>query len=491
MPRPTADEGINPYEIRVGVSVPRLKGMNRHDDPAAIEPNAHHLLVNTRMDGGEITDRPGSSLEYDSQQTACITGMIEFDDPGVGFWVTDAQKFNSPTDQKYLGNFNEENSTPYVRYNDKDDQEPPFISGDLYESAYDAGYNNIVPWNSVVNFRRKWLRLGQRQVVDEDDPSQTIAYVHLWEMAFPQQPGDAGPVGFNAYLDIENRNDNPDMKVASFATTFERLDDDQSGDVRIGELLYIGTNEGKVLVWDGATLQESLDMGGTNDYWVRLGSWPGGIFAVGSNNSGSAVAYVLPDGATSWSSVTLPTSDFFCTAMLSFLGKLYIFEAVNAGNAGRVFVYDGESSLPAYVHEWNYTDPTHYTSSAGLPFIYRKNLYVVTLRQDGAQLRWDLYRRVSDSNWTMELELNWRQDFAANVDWVIVANQRIIMGGLVIEKDVGQAGAGTGATNYLIWEVNTSFWAHQILYESYPDNISVGYDAFIVSPVQELDSEEV
>jgi hypothetical protein len=88
MPRAQSDEGIKPYEIRPGVSVARFKGMNRSEDPAGMPANAHHLLVNARLGGGEITERPGSTESEDSGSSICIRGIIETGarQPAANLW---------------------------------------------------------------------------------------------------------------------------------------------------------------------------------------------------------------------------------------------------------------------------------------------------------------------------------------------------------------------------------------------------------------------
>ena len=89
MPRREADQGLKPYEIRPGVSIQRFKGMNRNQDPAGMPANAHHLLVNVRMAGGEILERPGSTLEFDSLSASCITGLLEtgIGTPSAALWT--------------------------------------------------------------------------------------------------------------------------------------------------------------------------------------------------------------------------------------------------------------------------------------------------------------------------------------------------------------------------------------------------------------------
>jgi hypothetical protein len=88
MPRRQADEDLKPYELRPGVSIPRLMGMNRHDDPAGMPANAHHLIINGRMSGGEINERPGSTEENDSLSGDCITALLETGEaqPAAALW---------------------------------------------------------------------------------------------------------------------------------------------------------------------------------------------------------------------------------------------------------------------------------------------------------------------------------------------------------------------------------------------------------------------
>jgi hypothetical protein len=511
VPRKEADDGLKPYEVRTGIGIPNLQGMNRHDDPAAMKANQHHLLVNVRLDGAEITDRPGSSTHENTGWPGCITGMIEVAEGGIGFWVTPCQRNygagqSTEEDDNVMGNFNEEGTEPFLRYNDEGGSDPPWnIGSAIYDVDYTPTYQNAKPWQSIIYFRRKYLQLGTRFVPLEGNPSSSDLWQNLWVLDFPDKEYPDGPVGYESYLDLFSYTGQPDREVTCLTTTFERNDDQVTAEVRIGELLYIGTNHGIVYVWDGATLIQSLDMGSPNDFIVRLATWPGGVFAVGSNGTdssvGTAKAYVLPSGASSWTQVTLPATDFRCVSMESFDGKLYIFDMEPVSGSAytrgsRLDIFDGETTLPAYSYEFPYTSSSECIPSVGLPFRYRNQLYAVGRRISSPQNHTDLYRRNSDTSWSFVMELNWAQDFAQDIHWVQVISQRIIMAGLFNEKNIGQP--ADGQSRYIIFEIVP--WSSQrIMYYAGPDatpgaeydTTFTGNQAIVVSPSQELDDEEV
>lgn len=80
--RRAPDQGIKPFEFRVGVGgLPTLGGMFRGGDPATTPPHKFHLLVNMRKRPAGLITRPGLTLEFNTGVEECINGLTE--DPGL------------------------------------------------------------------------------------------------------------------------------------------------------------------------------------------------------------------------------------------------------------------------------------------------------------------------------------------------------------------------------------------------------------------------
>jgi hypothetical protein len=76
MPRRTPDEGVKPFEFRVGIGgLPTLGGIFRAGDPATIPPYKHHLIVNMRITPSGMIVRPGFETIVDTGVDECIDGL--------------------------------------------------------------------------------------------------------------------------------------------------------------------------------------------------------------------------------------------------------------------------------------------------------------------------------------------------------------------------------------------------------------------------------
>lgn len=76
MARRTPDQGVKPFEFRVGVGgLPTLGGIFRAGDPATIPPFKHHLVVNMRITPSGMIVRPGFETIVDTGVEECIDGL--------------------------------------------------------------------------------------------------------------------------------------------------------------------------------------------------------------------------------------------------------------------------------------------------------------------------------------------------------------------------------------------------------------------------------
>ena len=430
MPRPQADEGLKPYEIRPGIAIPRLKGMNRNDDPAGMPPNAHHLLVNARIEGGEIRNRAGSSEEEDSGNAFCITGMIEITDVGVGLWIFQGSLASGVGTQ--LGNFNEQ-ASPAMTYH------IPINVGSFIPCRRNPFFDNDRSWETLVRYRKKMLNVGLRNAPNEQDESTTDQRVSLFEIGFPVEEGEEA--SSRLYLDLTLDNVADPADVRSMCTRMTRIVDVQSGDDALQEQLLIGTANGRILSYDGSTLTEELDLGA--NYSMRLITHNGiGVFAIGSDGAGTAVCRYQAEPGAPWDTITLPAADMHVTDLRSWGGKVYVCDIDTAGTptrGARIYVWNGEASLGAHDFEFPWTSTIDGRSKAGLFFEYRGSLHAVAVWFSGFSVReWYIWRRDNDSSWTDRFPsnpINMQSDYEADVNWFIVTGSRVIWGGMEEEEE--------------------------------------------------------
>lgn len=92
MPQPDGQElGVrSPFNIRVGLDVPRFRGMNRQSDAGAIGDDQFWLIQNARIDGTGIKNRPGLSALFTEALSGCVYGIFDdlnpADDGNAIFW---------------------------------------------------------------------------------------------------------------------------------------------------------------------------------------------------------------------------------------------------------------------------------------------------------------------------------------------------------------------------------------------------------------------
>jgi hypothetical protein len=475
VPRPQADEGLKPYEIRTGVAVPRLKGMNRHDDPAGMPANAHHLLVNVRLDGGEIIDRSGSTEEEDTGSAYCITGMIEIDDVGVGLWIFQGSLQADPT---WIGNFNEQ-ASPDITYH-------IYADGTEFISCLkNQIWANSVAWETLVRFRKKILAAGERSAPLESDEGTNTLRKCLFELDLSTEEGKEASRRLLLDLNIDNTTD--PLTVRSMVTRLTRETDAQTGESFLQEELLIGTSEGKIFRYDGTSLVEELDLG--DDYSLRLVTHNGiGVFAIGSTGTAAVARYQSAPGG-SWATVTLPDADLHVTDLFSWGGKVFVTDNEVGGGftrGPRIYAYTGGASLGAHVFEFPWTSSLDGYRYAGTFFEYRGSLNVLAVESTGLGpiLEWYIWRRDSDSSWTDRFPgspIEQWSDYESEVNWLIVTGGRVIFGGDHADK------------GHAIQEVSMAYGNTTILHQAAAeDSEQISTQALVHSPDDtSLDQEEV
>ncbi len=461
MPRKTPDVGVEPFEVRPGLGFKYFRGMNRSADPGRIPLNQFHLLSNVRLTPSDMVDRPGVVSDHVSGDACCITGMIEVNETGIGFWYTPAEKTRDDSiggaiDQKLLGNLNEQRTPLVIRYNDQETavREPPRVpdnpagtlpvNPDGFANASSTSsqiektteYNANIDggWSSLFKYRQRLMQIGSRERQKQDDESATETVVCIWEVKLPEEDeppveGVAQVANYELYQDLWVTES--DIEINHVVSVFGRNDDQLSGDERINEVLFIARRDGKVYSFDGTTLRLEVDFG--TDTRLRLGVFNEmGIFAIGSefpDGAGGASAKFLSEVGGTWVAVTLPETEMLVTDLIPWNGSIYISAKPNAttGNTEpRIYRYTGTTTLAAFIEEL----PVGYVA-AGHFFSYRGALYVTGKEVVGPADVWHFFQRVSDGTWT-ELPNNvmFNQDFDAAVHWILVTAQRVIVGGL-------------------------------------------------------------
>lgn len=462
MPRRTPDVGVNTFEVRPGMQVERLRGVNRSADPASVPLDQFHLLANVRLTPAGMIDRPGLKTDSQSSESGCIPGMIEVKETGVGLWVTPSYGGAALTypGTMQLANFNEEKTASlvgqdYDQYADREDQradfrrygyqelnDPPLLTSGgagtvRFPQARVGAYLDPAPqsrlpgegsatidglWTSLLKYRKRFLQVGTRQTEDPEDESSSIFYECLWSLSLPEKE-EKIEVGYQVYEDLWRISALDDGRITSIAQVFGRFDDPVTGEEGIQEYLYFGRSDGKVYSFDGTTVQEEYDFGVAVS--VRVSTWNKmGILAVANNQT--AHRFIEGPGAA-WQAVT-SSAALIPNDMADWGGKVYLVtsEEPNA----RVWTFDQSLltispvfSLPARAVPGSPDQPGLFFSRAG-------NLYFVQVDRSAFNWTWEVYRRVTDVNWVTNGQINFAQDFLGLIDWVLVTGAgRVLFGG--------------------------------------------------------------
>lgn len=73
-----AERGIrSPLSVRVGIDLPKFRGQNEQQDPAAINDDQFQRLENVRLDGTAIKPRPGLAALLDEEMDGCVIGLFD------------------------------------------------------------------------------------------------------------------------------------------------------------------------------------------------------------------------------------------------------------------------------------------------------------------------------------------------------------------------------------------------------------------------------
>src|SRR5690242_5050659 len=85
--------GFKRFEFRSGLGGAKWGGMYTEGDPAANPPFRPRMLLNARIVGGEVRERPGLSKVNSSaihSSSACIRNLVPFESPSKKLWVLGA-----------------------------------------------------------------------------------------------------------------------------------------------------------------------------------------------------------------------------------------------------------------------------------------------------------------------------------------------------------------------------------------------------------------
>jgi hypothetical protein len=459
MPRRTPDQGVGPFEIRPGAEFKRLRGMNRSADPSSIPDDQFHLLTNVRLTPAGMIDRPGLLFpEHEAEEEGCITGMVEIDEVGVGLWLTPTSPTPNFPDGGILANWNETKSGLY--------ENPAGTTGPQRNEFRTYNYGTAPPpspgavevpfprWGytvlkgsyvALIKYRKRLLHLGTRTRLDPEnpndlDPGAIQTWACLWEVKLPDDE-EAPLADYDLYQDLWQITDFSEEGEAArdMVTVFARADDPVTGQEQIAEHLFISRHDGKVFDFDGTTVQESLDVG--SPHQLRLCTVNEiGVYAIGTDvGDTSTVAYHLDAVGGTWTPRTAPyvlnVNDLY-----SFAGRVFIIssEPSGAGWLGpRIFTAVGGGD-PTFQYEWSGGE-----TSGGLFFSRVGRLFAVLFDPATPMGHWYIWRETGGgdgTNWFQyPNEINWFQDFGANIYWVLVtAKGRTFFGGNWIEKDIGQ-----------------------------------------------------
>jgi hypothetical protein len=402
MPQRSPDSGVQPFELRTGLTIGRLRGMNRLADPASTPPNQYHLLTNVRLTANGMRDRAGLATVHDSGNAECITALIELPD-AIGSLIELAVDYTgmAPPDPRRIGVFDEEAADPYQLVFD----EAAYAGSiELYPGTV-APPPSRGPWQTAILFRGKWLGFGKW--VDAAAVEQEV----LLQINVPSQPGEAINLSVHAIIAPSAAS----QLIVSAVVRTERLGGE------LVDVLYMGTSDGRILRYDGTTVNtEMTAIVGASDFVVRLCVVGGhGLFATSTPPAGNASTdahasfQATPGGA--WTSVTVP-SGLDPSGLIAYRQGAYAF------SGQKVYYFD-----PGAV---DFTEVFTFSASAAiLPFVHAGTLWVVT--KDGGD--YALTKRIADDDWT---EAVWALD--GRPYWVLVLSGRVIFGeGVVVESGLG------------------------------------------------------
>lgn len=352
MPQRSPDDGIQPFELRTGLAIGRLRGMNRQADPASTPANQFHLLTNVRLTPNGLRERPGLSEQFDTGVETCITALFELEQ-NVGLLLELGVDYSPApwSDARRIGVLDEQaTAAPFRLVFDG-----PALGMDLYPAAPVPLPPNREAWMTAIRFRGRWLALGTW--LDWDNVAQDV----LFEVHIPTVTDEQTSLSVYAKLAPTGAK----QLVMSMVVRTER---NVLGELE--DILYLGTSDGQILRYDGATLSVELAAPtGAEAFVVRLCVVAGlGILALMTPGTGDASTDAFarwqasPGGA--WSTVTVPTG-LDPTGLIAYGVGAYVFDAT-----GDVYLFDPNGTP-------QFDDIATLTSAGFLPFVYNGALWVV------------------------------------------------------------------------------------------------------------------
>ena len=352
MPQRSPDDGLQPFELRTGLNIGRLRGMNRQADPASTPPNQFHLLTTVRLTPNGLRERPGLAEEVDTESAACITALFELE-PNVGILLELGVDYSPApwSDDRRIGVLDEQgDAVPFRLVFDG-----PALGMSLYPPAPVPLPPTRGAWMTAVRFRGRWLALGTW--LDWDGVEQDV----LFEVHIPTKPDEQTSLSVHTKLAPTGAT----QLVMSMVVRTER-----NALAELEDILYLGTSDGRILRWDGATLEVELAAPtGAEAFVTRLCGVAGlGILALMTPGEGDAstdaFAEWQPSPGAAWTAVTVPTG-LDPMGLIAYGVGAYIFD-----DTGEVYLFD-PNGTPQF-------DSIATLSSAGfLPFVYNGVLWVV------------------------------------------------------------------------------------------------------------------
>lgn len=439
MPQKSPAAGIQVFDHRTGLSIGRLRGMNRATDPASIPPTQHHLLVNARITPNGIRERPGLTTNYDTGSAECIVALIEIEDSlsrGAFMELPIDYRIAPWDDTNRIGILNEYAEDVYARvydpdaYSDDDAPAPGHIT--IYPTEV-IERPTRVQWETAFTFRNKQLIFG-RWTNDDGDGEEALLEIHP-----PKESTDAAYL--SVYLKLGESPPGGDSNLMSVAVRRERSA--LSGELE--DVLYIGTADGRVLRWDETTLSTELEPSGADDCVVRMCLVAGHgllVLMTPSQTNGGTEAYGRYQAAAgeAWQSVTVPAT-LDTTGIIAFASGAYVW------SDDKLYVFD--PSTLGFTDTYTYV-PTSGTWQGGVfPFILDGRLYIVGHVQDGSLKTFDLWKRNADDDWEMVFPLNAGSDYYCALNWVYpVSPGKLLVGGWFWEATPDPAYAGHVIVEY-------------------------------------------
>ncbi len=274
MPIKPPESGIrSPYHLRLGIDIPRWRGLNKEKDPGAIGDDEFQEAVNIRiLPNGAIRPRGGQSKVNTSAMAGCVEGIFD-DEIGV-------------ETAKLYGGVDGSGTLHVFGYN-------PYVS----PTVQAAGDGTL---GSVIGARA--ARAYCEREVGSDRVIQSI---------------DAGG------------DQQTEFTIAMATVQPFRL----SSGVESGDSLYLVTanaagTEARLYKWDGASLTLDDSVGPTHAHGggrSRVVARDGEVFYVANNTSGSGNSVVRKRStAGAWSDhVTFPVTSFAVVNLVDFNGTLY------------------------------------------------------------------------------------------------------------------------------------------------------------------------